>query len=145
MRPGSGPSAPDTGATSSAVPAPAGQPATAADAAPSADVPKAVDVANRFANAFVLYEIGKADAGVRQTFHRTAAEPLARALAKRPPRQPEGGGVPRAKVLNVVPGPLHGTRLSISVSLLRLGATSELRLQLENQRKLGWQVSDVRG
>jgi len=112
---------------------------------PPPDVPKALDVANRFANAFVLYEIGKGDAGVHQTFAKTAAKPLARALTKRPPRQPEGVKVPRAKVLNVVPGPLHGTHLSVSVSLLRLGATSELRLQLQNLDKTGWQVSDVRG
>ena len=135
----------DPSATGSSSPPSAAPSAPAAEVPSPADVPKAMDVANRFANAFVLYEIGKADAGVRQTFHRTAAEPLARSLAKRPPRQPDGVQVPRAKVLNVVPGPLHGTRLSVSVALLRLGATSELRLQLENRQKLGWQVSDVRG
>jgi hypothetical protein len=140
-----GPSLPDPSASGSTTPAPAAQSPASAEVPSAADVPKAMDVADRFARAFVLYEVGKADAGVRQTFHRTAAEPLAQALAKRPPRQPDGVKIPRAKVLNIVPGPLHGTRLSVSVALLRLGATSELRLQLENRQKLGWQVSDVRG
>jgi hypothetical protein len=109
------------------------------------DVPKALAVANRFANAFVLYEVGQADPAVHKTIADTAAKPLADALTKRPPRQPEKVQVPKAKVLNVVPGPLHGTSLSVSVSLLRLGSTSELRLQLQNDRDAGWQVSDVRG
>jgi hypothetical protein len=109
------------------------------------DVPKALAVANRFADAFVLYEVGQGNQAVHKTFADTAAKPLARALTKRPPRQPDGVKVPKAKVLNVVPGPLHGTSLSVSVSLLRLGATSELRLQLQNDGTAGWQVSDVRG
>ena len=116
----------------------------ASKAPPPPDVPKALAVANRFANAFVLYEVGQADPAVHKTFADTAAKPLARALTKRPPRQPQGVDVPKAKVLNVVPGPLHGTHLSVSVALLRLGATSELRLQLQNLHS-GWQVSDVRG
>jgi hypothetical protein len=131
------------GDSSASSTAPANPEASKAPRPPN--VPKALAVANRFANAFVLYEVGNTDPTVHKTFADTAAKPLARALTKRPPRQPDGVKVPKAKVLNVVPGPLHGTNLSVSVALLRLGATSELRLQLQNDRQAGWQVSDVRG
>ena len=77
-------------------------------------------------------------------FRKTATEPLADSLAKRPPRQPASVKVPRARVLNVVPGPRRGPSVSVSVSLLRVGATSELRLELQ-QVADKWLVSDVRG
>jgi hypothetical protein len=39
--------------------------------------------------------------------------------------------VPKAKVLNVVAGPKHGETYTMSVSLLRVGVTSELRLDMQ--------------
>ena len=59
-------------------------------------------------------------------------------------RQPASVDVPQAKVLNVVAGPRHGDSLEVSVSLLRVGDTSELRLHLEHSDS-GWLVTDVRG
>ena len=114
---------------------------TASSAEPPAS---ALRVAHRFAKAFVAYEVGEADADVRLAFRETATLPVVRALADRPPRQPAGVDVPRARVLNVVPGPRHGPNLSVSVSLLRLDSASELRLQMERTDD-GWLVSDVRG
>jgi len=112
---------------------------------PPGEVPRAaLRVGRRFAEAFVLYEVGEADADVRQAFRETAAPALVEALAERPPRLPQGGEVPRAKVLNVVAGPGYGSTLAVSVSLLRLGSTSELGLQLERS-ETGWLVKDVRG
>lgn len=106
--------------------------------------PAPLKVAHRFADAFVSYEVGKASPTVRKVFRKTATQPLAKSLAKRPPRQPAAVSVPRAKVLNVVPGPRRGPSVSVSVSLLRVGAASELRLQLQQVRRK-WLVSDVRG
>ena len=39
--------------------------------------------------------------------------------------------VPEAKVLNIVAGPKHGDVYTLSVSLLRVGVTSELRLDMQ--------------
>ena len=102
-------------------------------------------VARRFAKAFVRYEVGEDVAEAREVFRETAAPDLARALADRPPRQPAAVEVPKAKVLNIVPGPLDSEVLPVSVSLLRLGATSELRLDLELKKNGDWLVGDVRG
>jgi hypothetical protein len=106
--------------------------------------PVALSTARRFADAFVLYEIGAADAEVLRAFRETATPALARALAERPPRQPAATEVPEARVLNVVAGPRYGRTASVSVALLRLGDTSELRLQLQRV-DAGWRVDDVRG
>ncbi len=121
-------------------------PAASASASsePVAAGPAAMKVARRFAEAFVVYEIGKQRALARETFDETAAPRLAGALAKRPPRQPESVKVPRAKVVNIVPGPRRGKAYSVSVSLLRVGVTSELRLELRRNED-GWLVTDVRG
>ncbi len=108
--------------------------------------PAATKVAHRFATAFVLYEIGKTDAKVREAFAATATPKLARSLLKRPPRLPADAKVPKAKVLNIVPGPKQGDTYTLSVSLLRVGVTSELRLDMQLNEKSGqWQVTDVRG
>jgi hypothetical protein len=112
--------------------------------AKGAKVRPALKVAHRFAGAFVSYEVGKDSPRVRKVFRKTATEPLAESLARRPPRQPASVKVPRARVLNVVPGPRRGPSVSVSVSLLRVGATSELRLELQ-QVQDKWLVSDVRG
>jgi hypothetical protein len=106
--------------------------------------PAAMKVARRFSEAFVLYEIGERPARAMAVFAETAAPRLATALAERPPRQPEGTEVPKARVLNLVPGPRRGKTYTVSASLLRIGVTSELRLQMKNQAG-NWVVTDVRG
>ena len=109
------------------------------------EAPKAaLKIARQFSDAFVLYEIGNQDPDVMAAFRETAAAPLVKALAERPPRQPASVDVPQAKVLNVVAGPRLGDSLEVSVSLLRVGDTSELRLNLQHSDS-GWLVTDVRG
>lgn len=117
-------------ATSSKKPVPAG--------------PAAMKVARRFSNAFVFYEVGEKPAQAKAVFGETATPPLAEALAERPPRQPADAEVPKARVLNLVPGPRAGKAYTVSVSLLRVGLTSELRLEL-NRKQGQWFVTDVRG
>ena len=70
---------------------------------------------------------------------------VTKALLQRPPRQPAGVKVPKAKVLNVVPAPSHERIYPVSVSLLRVGATSELRLELEQLKNKQWRVANVLG
>lgn len=106
--------------------------------------PAAMKVARRFSEAFVFYEIGERRARAKTVFGETASPQLAEALGERPPRQPADGEVPKARVLNLVPGPRAGRAYTVSVSLLRLGLTSELRLEL-NRKKGQWLVTDVRG
>ena len=53
--------------------------------------------------------------------------------------------MPKAKVLNVVPGPSHGGVYTVSVSLLRVGVTSELRLEMEQLKGRRWRVTNVLG
>lgn len=107
--------------------------------------PAAVAVARKFADAFVVYEIGGEKSRVRKAFSATASPELTRALMRRPPRQPAGVEVPKAKVLNIVPAPSSGEVFPLSVSLLRVGATSELRLEMEQLRNKQWQVVNVLG
>jgi hypothetical protein len=107
--------------------------------------PEAIAVARNFADAFVLYETGATDSAVRDSLRETATPALTRALLERPPRLPANVEVPKAKVVNVVPAPSHGAVYPVSVSLLRVGATSELRLDLEQQKGEGWRVTNVLG
>jgi hypothetical protein len=108
--------------------------------------PAATEVAHRFAGAFVHFETGQVDSRVRTAFAATATPLLARRLLRRPPRLPANVTVPRAKVLNIVPGPKHGDTYTMSVSLLRVGVTSELRIDMERDPQSGeWKVTDVRG
>lgn len=147
------PSAADT-ASEDVVRSAEGEDASGEEAAPAASAsassepvaagPDAMKVARRFAEAFVVYEVGEQRALARETFDETAAPALAGALAKRPPRLPEKVKVPQAKVVNIVPGPRRGKAYSVSVSLLRVGVTSELRLELRRNED-GWLVTDVRG
>ena len=102
-----------------------------AAAAPTSPGPAAIAVARKFAGAFVLYETGRDTAAVKTAFHATATPELAKALLKRPPRLPADVKVPKAKVLNIVAGPKHGDTYTLSVSLLRVGVTSELRLDMQ--------------
>lgn len=106
--------------------------------------PAAMKVARRFAEAFVFYEIGERPERAMTVFGETASPELATALAERPPRQPASAEVPKAKVLNLVPGPRSGKAYTVSASLLRVGTVSELRLQLSKQAGT-WVVTDVRG
>lgn len=123
-----------------------GTPTSSSGAAAQPAGPAATKIAHRFATAFVLYEIGKTDAEVRKTFAATATPRLAHSLLQRPPRLPAGTKVPKAKVLNIVPGPKRGDTYTLSVSLLRVGVTSELRLSMERDQKTGqWQVADALG
>jgi hypothetical protein len=107
--------------------------------------PAAISVAREFAGAFVLYETGRDEATVRKAFRQTATQELSRSLLRRPPRLPASVTVPKAKVLNVVAGPSHSGVYSLSVSLLRVGVTSELRLEMEELKNKRWQVTDVLG
>jgi hypothetical protein len=138
-------------ADSSAAAATAPAPASASTAAQPVAVegppagPAAIAVARDFANAFVVYETGGNDASVLRAFGETATPRLARALLKRPPRLPANVTVPKAKVLNVVPSPSHGDVYPVSVSLLRVGLTSELRLEMEQLKGSGWRVTNVLG
>jgi hypothetical protein len=119
-----------TASSSTAKPVPAG--------------PAAMKVARRFAKAFVFYEIGKRPARSKAVFGETATPQLAEALAERPPRLPENARVPKARVVNLVPGPRRGRAYTVSASLLRVGLTSELRLEMRKQQG-AWLVTDVRG
>jgi hypothetical protein len=146
---GSGQAKPLAPVLSSSGPKPAGA-ALASSARQGKDAdkvagPKAIDVARRFAAAFVLYETGRGDKDVRKAFAETAAPELRHSLLRRPPRLPANVKVPKAKVLNIVPGPSHGGVYSVSVSLLRVGLTSELRLDMEPGKGKQWQVTDILG
>src|SRR5215218_4298402 len=134
----SSPAASAAGATTSS----AARPADLPDGPPAG--PAAIAVARKFADAFVVYETGGAEEA-RADFKATATPELTKALMRRPPRQPAGVEVPQAKVLNIVPAPSHGTIYPLSVSLLRVGATSELRLEMEELKNQGWRVTNVLG
>ena len=136
---------PDT-ATSSAPSSSATASSSTADDKVKDPGPAAIDVARRFSSAFVRYETGDTDAKVRTAFAATATPQLARALLQRPPRLPANAKVPKAKVLNVVPGPRSGDTFTLSAALLRVGITSELRIDVERNEKTDeWQVTDVLG
>jgi hypothetical protein len=107
--------------------------------------PQAIAVAREFADAFVVYETGGEKSEVRKAFAATATPELSTSLLRRPPRLPAEVEVPKAKVVNVVAGPSHGGVFTISVSLLRVGATSELRLDMEKLKDGGWRVTNVLG
>jgi hypothetical protein len=110
-----------------------------------------------FAQAFVLYEVGKAD-DAAEDFDRLATPALARSLSESPPRLPADVEVPEARVLNVVvgepktaepapeapKGSTGETLVDASVSLVRLQAVSELRLTLKRVGK-DWRVMEIRG
>ena len=139
-------------APASTPPAPPAPPTSAAASISSAPGivgkpagPAALAVARQFSDAFVLYETGQGNARVRAAFGSTATPALAQSLLRRPPRQPASVRVPKAKVLNVVAGPSSGGVYTVSVSLLRVGLTSELRLEMEKAKHGKWHVTDVLG
>ncbi|HEX5989254.1 MAG TPA: hypothetical protein VFY75_03445 [Solirubrobacterales bacterium] len=141
-----GNAATDTISSNPAAPAATASAATArvtVDGPPAG--PAAIAVARKFADAFVVYETGGKEAAVRRAFKATAVPEVTQALMQRPPRQPAGVEVPKAKVLNVVPAPSHDRIYPVSVSLLRVGATSELRLEMEQLKNKQWRVTNVLG
>lgn len=119
--------------------------ATTSSAKPEPAGPAAMKVARRFSQAFVFYEIGKRPAQAKAVFGETATPQLAKALEERPPRLPATAKVPKASVLNLVPGPRLGKAYTVSVSLLRVGVTSELRLSLQQEKGGTWSVAQVLG
>jgi hypothetical protein len=121
-----------------------GSGATTSSAKPVPAGPAAMKVARHFSEAFVFYEVGERSAQAKAVFGETATPQLASALGERPPRLPEGAKVPKARVVNLVPGPRAGRAYTVSVSLLRVGLTSELRLEMRNNAG-SWVVTDVRG
>lgn len=134
-----------SGAESSAATSSAARPAAESEVDGPPAGPKAIAVAREFSDAFVVYETGGLDSGVRKAFGATATPELSRALLQRPPRLPANVEVPRAKVLNVVAGPSHSGVYTVSVSLLRVGSTSELRLDMEKLKGKEWRVTNVLG
>lgn len=140
------PEAPDsaTEPNTETAPAEAGAGATTSSTKPVPAGPAAMKVARRFSEAFVFYEIGKRPARAKAVFGETATPELATALGERPPRLPADAKVPKARVVNLVPGPRAGKAYTVSVSLLRVGLTSELRLEL-NKKQGSWVITDVRG
>jgi hypothetical protein len=130
--------------SSEAAPSEDGAGATTSSAKPVPAGPAAMKVARRFSEAFVFYEIGQRPARAKTVFGETATAELATALGERPPRLPTNAKVPKARVVNLVPGPRAGKAYTVSVSLLRLGLTSELRLEL-NKKQGSWVITDVRG
>lgn len=116
-------------------------PATVVRPAPT---PKAapLKVAHQFATTFARYEIGSK--GASKEFSQTATPKLAKELKNNPPKLPSSGQIPKATVVNVVGGSKKGSSMDVSVSLMRSGASSELRLGLTRE-KGGWLVSQVRG
>jgi hypothetical protein len=132
-----------TPAAQSAAGASASASTAAVDGPPAG--PAGIAVARKFADAFIIYETGGDKKEVRKAFTATATPELTKALMQRPPRQPEGVEVPKAKVLNVVAAPSHDRIYPVSVSLLRVGSTSELRLELEQLKDKRWRVVNVLG
>ena len=125
---------------------PAAEPSAKTSTAPPTPAgPAAIAVAQEFADAFVVYETGGVEPAVRDAFGKTATEQLSHALLRRPPRLPANVEVPEAKVVNVVAAPSQGPIYPVSVSLLRLGVTSELRLSMEQRKNDEWRVTDVLG
>lgn len=139
------PSAPDSAAEpTETAPGEESAGATTSSAKPVPAGPAAMKVARRFSEAFVFYEIGQRPAQAKAVFGETATPELATALDERPPRLPADAKVPKARVVNLVPGPRAGKAYTVSVSLLRVGLTSELRLEL-NKKQGSWVITDVRG
>ncbi len=73
--------------------------------------PAAISVARDFAGAFVLYETGSSDSGVRRAFGDTATPELSRSLMRRPPRLPANVDGPEGQGRQRRRGPLARPRL----------------------------------
>lgn len=119
--------------------------ATSRGGGPETAGPAALKVAHEFAAAFVLFEVGTDTPKVKAAIAKSTSPDLTKALLRRPPRLPSNVKVPKAKVLNIVPGPVQNGTYALSVSLLRVGATSELRLNMKQSKDGTWQVTDVLG
>lgn len=124
-----------SGSSASALPATVVKPAPAPKSGPR-------KVAHDFAASFVGYEVGERKA--TREIRNTATPKLFRELKSDPPRLPSNGRIPKANVMNVVVGKKVRNRMEVSVSLMRSGASSELRLAL-TRTDGKWRVSEVRG
>ncbi len=111
--------------------------------APKPSAPPA-QVAWKFAQAFVVYEVGRSTKNTTATFAATATPELAKALGEDPPRLPADTKVPKAQVLNVVIGETTKKQMTVSVSIVRLRALSEIRLTLTKDGD-AWRVAQVLG
>ena len=102
-------------------------------------------VARRFAEAFVFYEIGekpaRTEGGLRRNHERRAWRRRSR-NGRRASRPESMSRRPASSTSS--PGPRSGSAYTVSVSLLRVGVTSELRLEIEKENG-DWVVTDVRG
>ncbi len=137
---------PSASSSSAAAPAGAGEAEAESEAIPGRPAgPKAIAVARKFSQAFVVFETGGEESKVRKAFTTTTTPALAKALLRRPPRLPADVKVPKARVVTVVPGPSREGVYTLSVSLLRVGVTSELRLEMERLKGKGWRVTNVLG
>lgn len=122
-----------------------GATASAADAEKKARRKESpLGVAERFAMAFVSYEVGASGNATDAAFKDTTDKDLYKSLNERPPRQPNGGKVPKARVVNVVGGPRKKESMEVSIGLLRVDGISELRLDMARLGR-GWVVKTVRG
>ena len=122
------------------------EPGAVPEPVPAPTGPGPAAVAWRFSQAFVDYEIGRPGAKTGQVFAETAAPDLAKALGEDPPRLPNGTPVPEARVLNVVLAEETPKSVVASVSLLRVGSVSEVRLTLElDPDEKTWKVAEVLG
>lgn len=121
-------------------------PGAVPEPAPMPSGPGPDAVAWRFSQAFVDYEIGRPGAKTGLIFAETAVPELAKALGEDPPRLPNGTPVPAARVLNVVLAEQTPKTAVASVSLLRVGNVSEVRLTLSlDPKDKTWKVSEVLG
>jgi hypothetical protein len=100
--------------------------------------------ARRFVPAFLRYEVGDIDAGVRRTLRATATAEFAASLLAVPPRPPAGGFPPRARLqrLAVKFWPNAAFHAYVEGTALRGGAPEAFSLEFE-YGEAGWRASGV--
>lgn len=100
--------------------------------------------ARRFVPAFLRYEVGDIDAGVRRTLRATATAEFAADLLAVPPRPPAGGFPPRARLqrLAVRISPNSAFHAFVEGTALRGGAPEAFSLEFEYGEG-GWRASGV--
>jgi hypothetical protein len=100
--------------------------------------------ARRFVPAFLRYEVGDIDAGVRRTLRATATAEFAADLLAVPPRPPAAGFPPRARLrrLAVKLSPSAAFHAFVEGSALRGGARETFSFEFEYGES-GWRASGV--
>src|SRR4051794_39223017 len=100
--------------------------------------------ARRFVPAFLRYEVGDIDAGVRRTLRATATAEFAANLLAVPPRPPVGGFPPRGHLqrLAVRLSPNAAFHAFVEGTALRGGAPEAFSLEFEYGEG-GWRASGV--